>query len=274
MPSPKRLAHVLLDRRAPLHVRTGLATVEARRRIRPAAAYSLRYGRGTVFLSHDDYAIDWESFKFVVLDGAYPGDYAGAVVLDLGAHKGYYGAYALEHGARTVISFEPEAANVELLERSAATYREQGADWRVRPAALGAERGEAELHLMASSWAHALHPPETWAEYEVGTQRVPVEATADVLAEGAALVVDGARLIVKVNTEGEECAMVLGTGAESWEPVSELFVEVHPWAACGAAELLEHLEGAGFSRRPSAMEPVLRLSRADAARYGRRSAPS
>ena len=35
--------------------------------MRPGDAYALRYGQGTVYLSHDDYAIDWESFKFVVV---------------------------------------------------------------------------------------------------------------------------------------------------------------------------------------------------------------
>jgi FkbM family methyltransferase len=251
-----------------------LLAAEVRRRTRPRETYGLRYGRGTVFLSHDDYAIDWESFKFVVVDQAYPGDYTGAVVLDLGAHKGYYAAYALEHGARTVISFEPAAANVELLERSATSYRQRGADWRVRPVALGADRGEAELHLMASSWAHALHPPDAWAEYEVGTQSVPVEATADVLAEGAELAGESGRLVVKVNTEGEECAMVLGTPADAWRAVSELFVEVHPWAACGEGELVPYLERAGLRRLPSAMEPVVRLHREAVARDGRCSAPS
>jgi FkbM family methyltransferase len=261
MPSAARLARVLRSRATPLEVRRGLLAAELRRRMRPRRAYALRYGRGTIFLSHDDYAIDWESLKFVVVDQAYPSDYTDAVVLDLGAHKGYYAAYALEHGARTVISFEPAAGNVELLERSAATYRKRGADWRVRPVALGAVHGEAELHLMASSWAHALHPPDSWSEYEVGTERVTVEATADVLAEGAELAGKHGRLVVKVNTEGEECTMVLGTPVEAWECVSDVFVEVHPWATCGEPELVAHLERAGLSRLPSAMEPVLRLRR-------------
>jgi FkbM family methyltransferase len=234
----------------------------------------VRYGPGRVFLSRDDYAIDWESLKFVVADHAYPADHAGAVVLDLGAHKGYYGAYALAGGARTVISFEPESANVEYLERAAAEYRRGGADWRVRPVAVGAERGEAELHVLGASWGHALHPPEEWAQYEVGVERVPVEAMSDVLAEAASLTDDGSRLVVKLNVEGEECGIVLGTPPEAWEPVSELFVEVHPWAACTAPELTAHLAPAGLTRTASAMEPVLRLRRAEAPRPGRRSAPS
>jgi FkbM family methyltransferase len=261
MPSPSRLAGVLRNRRVPLRVRAGLAAVETRRRLRPRTSYPLRYGPGTVFLSHDDYAVDWESLKFVVVDHAYRTDYAGAVVLDLGAHKGYYGAYALAQGARTVVSFEPEAVNVELLERAAATYRANGADWRVRQAAVGAERGEAELHVMSASWGHALHPPDTFAEYEVGVQRVPVEAMRDILAEAGSVAEDGAPLVVKVNVEGEECGIVLGTAAADWQRVGELFVEMHPWAPCGPADLVEHVAAAGLREAPSAMAPVLRLGR-------------
>jgi FkbM family methyltransferase len=274
MPSPRRLARVLLDRRAPLRVRCGLAATEARRRLRSREAYPLRYGAGTVFLSEDDYAIDWESFKFVAVDHAYPADYEDAVVLDLGAHKGYHGAYALERGARTVLSFEPESANVALLERAAATYRERGATWAVRHAAVGAERGEAELHVMGSSWSHALHPPEAFAEYEVGTQRVVVEAMADVLAEGASLAGEAGRLIVKVNTEGEECGIVLGTAAHAWAPVTEVFVETHPWAPCSADELEAHLVAAGFTPLPRPVGPVLRLRREAAGASAPRTPPT
>jgi len=230
-------------------------------------------GPGQVFLSHDDYNVDWESLKFVVADNAYAADYQGTVVLDLGAHKGYYGAYALTHGARTVISFEPETANLDLLERSAASYRERGADWRVRRSAVGAERGEASLHVMGGSWGHALHPPDAWSKYEVGVQPVPVEAMAEILTEAKSLTDERSRLVVKVNVEGEECGIVLGTPAEAWSAVSELFVEMHTWAPCTAADLAEHLAPAGFRKLPSEMAPVLRLRREAAPRSGPRSAP-
>ena len=270
MPSPGRLASVLLRGRAPLRTRFDLLRAELRRRVRPKAAYPLHYGPGEVFLSHADYAVDWESFKWVVADDAYRTDYEGAVVLDLGAHKGYYGAHALAHGARVVVSFEPDVANLELLEQAAETYRGRGADWRVRPAAVGAARGEAELHLMAGSWAHSLHPPDTWAQYEVGTTRVPVEAMADVLEQSQAL---GEQLVVKVNTEGEECAIVLETPPDAWTAVDEVFVEMHEWAPCTAAELAAHLARAGFKQLPTEMAAVLRLRREGAPRSGPRTAP-
>ena len=71
---------------------------------------------------------------------------------------------------------------------------------------------------MSASWGHALHPPEDWAEYEVGIQRVPLVAIADVLAEAALLAGDGARLVVKVNIEGEEQGRELehGRGIVLW----------------------------------------------------------
>lgn len=261
MPSPGRLARVLSNSRVPKRTRIGLVAAEARRRVRPKPVYALRYGRGRLFLAQDDYAIDWETLKSVLVDEPYPTDYGGAVVLDLGAHRGYYGAYALERGARTVISYEPETANLELLERSAASFRARGADWQVRRSAVGAERGEAELHVMGASWGHAFHPPDGWAEFEIGLLRVPVTAAADVLAEAASLARGSSRLVVKVNIEGEECALVLGTPAAAWEAVSELFVETHPWASCGSDELAKHLAPAGLRRVESAHERMLQLRR-------------
>ena len=268
MRSPRRLAQVLLDRRVPARTRLDLLTAEVRRRTRPKAVYPLRYGRGTLFLSHDDYGIDRETLKWVVVDRAYDGDYEDAVVVDIGAHKGYFGAYALERGARAVISFEPEASNLELLERSAESYRRRGLTWSVRAAAVGAARGEAELHVMSASWGHALHPPDAFTEWEVGVQQVVVVSIADALTEAETLAERGSRLVVKVNVEGEECGIVLGTEPPTWQNVSELFVETHPWAGCDATELAEHLAPVGFRAVPSSMAQVLRLRPAEGSRSG------
>jgi FkbM family methyltransferase len=225
-----------------------------------------------VFLSNEDYAVDWESLKFVIADEAYPADHTGAVALDVGAHKGYYGAYAIAKGARHVVSFEPEADNVALLQRAAETYRRSGATWEVRATAVGADSGEAELHVMRASWGHALHPPDAWAEHEVGLASVPVTAMASALEEARGF--GSAPLVVKINIEGEECAAVLGTPTEAWAAVTELFVEMHSWAPCTAAELAEHVGRAGLSELPRPMEPVLRLRREGAAPSAPHSDPT
>jgi hypothetical protein len=114
---------------------------------------------------------------------------------------------------------------------------------------------------MSASWGHALHPPDDWSEFEVGVQRVPVAAVADVLVDASSLVGESARLVVKVNIEGEECDLVLGTPPTAWETVSELFVETHPWGSCGADELAAHLALAGLTRVESAHGRMLQLRR-------------
>jgi FkbM family methyltransferase len=201
------------------------------------------------------------SLVFVVVDDPYRTDYTGTVVLDLGAHKGYYGAYALAHGASVVISFEPERANLELLRRAAGMLGEAAGTWQVRDTAIGAQSGTAALHVMGASWGHALDPPERFAEHEVGSQVVRVEALPNVLAEAEALKGVGARLVVKLNVEGAECDAVLGTAPSAWTAADEVFVETHPWASCGADDLCEHLASAGLTPTESAHRLVLRLRR-------------
>ena len=100
-----------------------------------------------------------------------------------------------------------------------------------------------------------------WAEHEVGVEHVRVDTLADVLSH-AAESARGARTIVKVNIEGEECPTILGTPASAWSDVSELYVETHPWAACDAAELTRHLAASGLAPVPSSHPAVLRLARA------------
>jgi FkbM family methyltransferase len=260
MPSSSRLLLAARHRELPLPARADLLRAQTARRVRRARAYAVRVGPATVFLSDDDYEIDWASFAFVAVDDAYAGDYRDAFVVDVGAHKGYYGAYALRHGARDVVSYEPESTNASYLEAAAARL-EGVRTWRTVRAAVGAVRGVAALHVMGASWGHALHPPEAWAVHELGLERVRVDALADVLAR-AAEDARGARTIVKVNIEGEECPTILGTPASAWADVSELYVETHPWASCAADELVGHLAASGMSPITSSHPAVLRLARA------------
>jgi FkbM family methyltransferase len=213
-------------------------------------------------LSEADFAVDRASFSYAVLEASYATDYTGAAVLDLGAHKGYFGAYAAAHGARIVLAYEPESVNVAVLERTAAGYREGvGISWEIRQAAVDAEAGQADLHLMSGSWAHALRPPDSFAQYEVGLEPVQVVALADALAEASELSDGATRLVVKVNIEGAECRGILGTPPTAWGRVDEVFVETHPWTDCDASRLAQHLERSGLKRVESAHPAVLRMRR-------------
>jgi FkbM family methyltransferase len=260
--APRRLPRALVRPGVPWRTRWSLLTTALRRRVAPEPVYTVRFGRGRLPLSHDDYAVDWETLKTIVVDRVYELDYHGAVVLDIGAHKGYFGAFALERGARTVVSFEPESTNFAFLERCSAPYRARALDWRLRQEAVSGAAGEAELHVMGASWGHALSPPDEWAQYEVGVERVPLVALADVLAEAAADTPAGARLIVKINAEGAECPMVLESPPDSWARVSDVLIETHAWAPCTAAELARHLSDAGLRRLPGEEGGwVLRMAR-------------
>ena len=260
MPSASRLVRSDRAHRLRRIARAGLLRTELAHRIRPRSTYAVRVGAATVHLSHDDYAVDRASLSFVVVDEPYTGDYCGALVVDIGAHKGYYGAYALSRGARAVVSYEPEVANFALLERAAGGVRDRGGDWHTCRSAVGAESGEAELHVMGASWGHALDPPDAFAEYEVAVERVRVEAVGDVLADAVERA-RGTRVIVKVNIEGGECPTILGTPPSAWVGVDEIFVETHPWATCGANELGRHLELAGLTSAASPHRAVLHLTR-------------
>ncbi len=194
-------------------------------------------------------------------------------VLDIGAHKGYVGAYAIAHGARATVSYEPESANLAVLKRTAAGYRARGALWTIHAAAVDAAPGRTDLHVMDGSWGHALDPPAHFAEHEVGIERVEVVALEQAIAGAAALPARD-RLVVKINIEGAECSAILGTSPGAWGDVAEVFVETHPWASCGADELAAQLERAGLSRVASAHPAVVRMRREEPPRSVRRSDPT
>jgi FkbM family methyltransferase len=261
----------LLDRRLPLRTRFDLFLADMRRKWATQELYVVRYWSGAVYLSEDDYAVDRASFTFAVTEATYATDYDESVVLDVGGHKGYYAAYALAHGARVVVSYEPEAVNLAILERAASAYRSEQIAWEVRAAAVDAVAGRADLHVMRGSWGHALSPPASFAEHEVGVESVSVVSLADALEHAASHLADGRRLVAKVNIEGAECSAILGTPSSAWSRVDELFVETHPWADCDDARLADHLGHAGLTRVQSVHPAVLRMRREGSPRSDRRS---
>ena len=204
MPLTRRhLPRALLSRGVPLHTRWSLLADRPRRQA--GAEDRLRDPPGPRrFVTRDDYAVDWETLKTIVVNGRYRLDYSGAVVLDIGSHKGYFGAYALERGARVVISFEPESSSFHYLERLAAPYVARGVDWRLRSEAVGASAGEAALHVMAASWGRRLGPPQTWGGVRGRHRACPCSGLDDGRAGGSdgSLAGSASPLVVKINAEG------------------------------------------------------------------------
>jgi FkbM family methyltransferase len=225
-------------------------------------AYTLGIGSGRVFLSYANDKTDRSVLREIFLRRCYETDLRDAYVVDVGAHKGYFGAYAFMRGASAVSSYEPEDENFRFLQRTAETFHDTSRSWRTTRAAVGSQDGEVELRVSPESWSHAVVGPNGSPAADGPTQRVTGVSIAAVLAQ--AQEERGARrLVVKVDAEGAECAIVLQTPSEAWGAVDELFLEAHDFAACPKEALRAHFETIGFVLRSDSYN-VLHLARAGA----------
>src|SRR4051794_14809035 len=111
---------------------------------------------GRVFIGRHSTLIDVRTFLYIWDAEAFPADCADRVVLDIGAHKGYFGVWALSQGAAAVISCEPHSENFEAMRRSHSTNLRRVA-WDIERLAVGAAAGRATLFLSSESWAHSLY---------------------------------------------------------------------------------------------------------------------
>ena len=162
-------------------------------------------------------------------------------MIDVGGHKGYYGAFAIHEGAAEVRSYEPESTNFGALTRASETF---GGRWIAHRAAVGAVAGEATLHVNAESAGHSIvHEQSEGPRPTVGSETVPVVPMQDLLEAASE---PAGRLIVKIDAEGAECDIVLGTSIELWRRVDHVFLEVHDFAPCPSAAIVTHLEQAGL----------------------------
>jgi hypothetical protein len=110
---------------------------------------------GKIFVDGQNAAIDFQVLGQVLLDEIYSEvNLRDKVVVDLGAHKGYFATYALTAGARAVFSYEPEPTNFACLSRFAETARLHGKMIEVFQAATGAADGEVTLYRSDESWRH------------------------------------------------------------------------------------------------------------------------
>ena len=184
-----------------------------------SAAYQLRLRGGTISLSEDS---DRGTLREVLHD--YRTDYQNAVVIDGGAHKGYFGAFALLKGASRVISYEPEIENFAALERSADQFRRNGYAWETVQAGIGSAHREDTLYL-STSWGHTREPG--LAPADAPTQTMRIVPMAEVIEQATSLKADQSTLIVKLDVEGSEREILRETPAQAWAPVDEAFVEFH-----------------------------------------------
>ena len=246
-----RLAHLVKLAKSPsltFRAKYQVILIGARREMRklglpPRATrwYEINLKSGTLFVPPRDVVGDVVIFNEVFLDESYESSYGNSVVIDLGGHRGYFGAYALAMGAKRVYSFEPEPRNFEILRRCADTFGASGHEWIIENSAVADRDGEAEFFVADESYNHSLHATEQ--EPGLGRTKVRVRSFAAILQ---GLDLKNRRVIAKLDIEGSECEVILSSGAQ-WDQIDEVFMEFHEQGRCSADGLIERLSSFGLT---------------------------
>jgi len=166
----------------------------------------------------------------------------GMVVLDIGAHVGYYTLVAAQAVGPSgkVHAFEPCAETLSLLRRNVRANGFENVE--IHPYAAGSSDSRRILHVTGSSDSHGLFPHPL-------TETV---RTTEVRTVAVAQVVSGRADLVKIDVEGAEFEVLEGMrDLVSGEDPSVLIVEWNPACLRNAGrdplELPRCLEGLGFT---------------------------
>lgn len=175
----------------------------------------------------------------------FPGDVRDRVVLDLGAHKGYYAAACFHDGSRLVYSFEPESGNFGCLQK-ATVDRATGGRWVRKRCAVGPAEGRAQLQVSDESWSHSLYQPPSGTVLR--SEEVEVVAFGTLLAD-IERQHPGVVLVVKLNVEGMAGDCLLSVEPERLRCVGDLFVDIEATTPQPVEEIAAHLAAAGLEPR-------------------------
>lgn len=252
-----RVLAVIRLTEVPWRSRWELLTLALGKRLLPPREYRVRLPPGEVFFAAASLTCDQRVFDEIFIERCYLTDYQNAAVVDIGAHKGYYGAYALLHGAAAVLSYEPARDNFVFLQQCADSFNSRNSKWHTYKAAVGSRSDQMALYLSDQSWGHTLLAGSDTGPAQI--EQVTVVPMSDVLEQARPLL--GQRLVVKVDAEGAECDIILGTSPQAWQEVDEVFVEVHCFAPCSSQELVEHLQSAGLTLQRQEPGGILHLRR-------------
>ena len=211
---------------------------------------------GPLFIGRHSPLIDVKIILDVWSAEMFPADCSGRVVLDIGAHKGYFGAWALAHGAVAVVSCEPQRENYELLERCRSANVRRSA-WDVERVAVGADEGRATLFVSKGSWAHSLY--EHMVDRQ-GTEEVTVTNLATVLGRAHARR-PGHEVVLKLNVEGAAGDVLLAVLPAQLQPIVEVHLDYEPGSPHRIEDILEHLAAAGLTEVHAHQNQLFRVRR-------------
>src|ERR1044071_5837751 len=202
---------------------------------------------GRLYLDATEVA-DWYTYDEVFLEQPYRSSYDRAAVIDVGAHRGMFSAYALAQGAAAVYAYEPDPKNFEYLQRTLKSHQAKGQSSEAHQSAVGSKPGTATFHVYDESWSHSLVCRTD--RKLVSTLDVKVVALDDVVERARSKRSGEERLVVKIDAEGAEYDIILNSSPKTLSAIDELFMELHGYATGDPNSLLRRLRDCGFAGLP------------------------
>lgn len=161
----------------------------------------------------------------------------GAVCLDVGAHRGYFGGVMAVSGAGSVHYFEPNPRNLPKLQQLASLNPRL--PFQIHPLALGDRDGETEFFLMAEDTMGKLASSRFQATRPTGAQFKVRLARLDTLVERGEVPLPD---LIKVDVEGAEKMFLDGAHASLRAKRPIVLLEYHSGSlARECSGLLEEL---------------------------------
>jgi FkbM family methyltransferase len=167
-------------------------------------------------------------------------------ILDLGANKGYYAAWALTKAPTArVHCYEPDPQNVAALRVNIAPFARCTS---VRQAAVGSSAGSLTLFRIAGRGGQgSLYRARASLRGQIVAEvDVPVVSFSEVIKRAG--YVD----LLKIDVEGAEYDILLDSPPESFDHVQRITVEADPVDPCRSdrrtSDLFRHLTRHGFSQ--------------------------
>jgi FkbM family methyltransferase len=211
---------------------------------------------GPVFLGAESFYVDALTLGSIWTDVVFFADCRDRLVIDLGAHKGYFGAWALAHGAAFVFSCEPHSGNFDLLDR-ARKSNVRPSHWEAERVAVGETHGTAPLFVSSESWAHSMH--EEMIE-SVSVEHVPMITLPEVLQRMASSHPD-LDVVIKVNVEGSAGNILFPATADQLARVVEIHLDHEPGSPYDLDMLMKHLAAAGLDEVEQVRDKIYLIRR-------------